>query len=101
MTQEDLAKALGIGRSTVAMYEKGLREPNFETLEAIADYFNVSMSELIDSSVANKAEQLEAKYQEYLRTITKERQELLDATEDMTVDELKTLLDIIKAIKRK
>ena len=29
------------------MYEKGNREPDFETLEAIADFFNVDMGRLI------------------------------------------------------
>lgn len=29
------------------MYENGNREPDFETLEAIADYFNVDMNYLL------------------------------------------------------
>ena len=47
LTQGELAKALGIARSTLASYERGLREPNFEMLEAIADFFNVNMSTLL------------------------------------------------------
>lgn len=47
ITQEELAKALNISRSTVGMYEKGDREPDYETLEAIADYFNVSIDYLL------------------------------------------------------
>ena len=46
LTQTDLGKALGISYSAVSMYERGEREPNFETLEVIADYFNVSMDYL-------------------------------------------------------
>lgn len=38
MTQDELAKVLKISRSTVGMYEKGDREPDYETLEAIADF---------------------------------------------------------------
>lgn len=41
ITQVELAKQLGISRSTVGMYESGSREPDFETLELIADYFNI------------------------------------------------------------
>ena len=48
LTQAELAKALNISRSTVGMYEQGNRRPDFETLEAIADYFNVSMSVFLD-----------------------------------------------------
>lgn len=46
-TQADLAKYLGISRSAISMYESGEREPDFETLEAIADYFNVNMNFLL------------------------------------------------------
>lgn len=44
LTQAELAQALKIARSTIGMYEQGKREPDFESLEKIADYFNVSMS---------------------------------------------------------
>ena len=44
MSQSELAQKLGIAKSTVGMYESGKREPNFETMEAIADIFNVDMN---------------------------------------------------------
>lgn len=47
MTQADLAKAIGQSPSSITMYETGRREPDFETLEALADVFNVSMESLI------------------------------------------------------
>lgn len=43
MSQQELALATGIKRSAISMYETGKREPDFETLEIFADYFNVSM----------------------------------------------------------
>lgn len=43
-TQQELATALGVSRSTISMYESELREPNFETLEAVADHYNVDMN---------------------------------------------------------
>lgn len=46
LTQNQLAQALGLAFSTISMYERGDRQPDFETLEAIADYFNVSMDYL-------------------------------------------------------
>ena len=45
LTQQELATKLGVSRSAIGMYENGEREPDFETLEAIADFFNVSMDE--------------------------------------------------------
>ena len=47
LTQEDLAKALKVSRSTIGMYENGSREPDYETLESIADYFNVAIDYLL------------------------------------------------------
>lgn len=47
MSQTELADKLGVSKSTVGMYELGKREPDFETLEAIADLFNVDMNFLL------------------------------------------------------
>lgn len=46
-TQVEMAQKLGISRSTIGMYETGAREPDFETLEAIADFFNVDIDYLL------------------------------------------------------
>lgn len=50
LTQEEFAKRIGISRSAVGMYEKGKREPDFETLELFADFFNVDMNYLLGKS---------------------------------------------------
>ena len=42
ITQEELAKQLQLSPSAIGMYETGRREPDFETLQRIADYFHVS-----------------------------------------------------------
>ena len=46
MTQKQLADTLGVSESRIGMYERCQREPDFEMLEAIADYFNVDMDYL-------------------------------------------------------
>ncbi|WP_279002098.1 LexA family protein [Acidaminococcus fermentans] len=48
MTQSELAKLLKMQRSTLGMYETGKREPNFETLNMFANFFNVDMNTLMD-----------------------------------------------------
>lgn len=50
LSQMDLAKQLSISKSSINMYERGEREPCFETLESIADYFNVDMDYLLGKS---------------------------------------------------
>ena len=50
LSQQDFAKQVGLSKSSVNMYERGEREPGLETLEAIADYFNVDMDYLLGKS---------------------------------------------------
>ena len=45
-SQQRLADTLELSKSSVNMYERGEREPGFETMEAIADLFNVDMNYL-------------------------------------------------------
>lgn len=54
-SQQYLAKLLEISKSSINMYERGEREPGLETLEAIADIFNVDMDYLLGKSdIRNK-----------------------------------------------
>ena len=47
ITQEKLAKAIGMKRSRLSMYELGEREPDFDALKAFANYFNVPVGVLL------------------------------------------------------
>lgn len=47
LTQQEMADKLNISRSSIGMYENGEREPSFELLEQIADFFNVDMNYLL------------------------------------------------------
>lgn len=47
LTQSELAKLTGLTVSAISMYENGNREPSFETLEILADFFNVDMNFLL------------------------------------------------------
>lgn len=49
-SQQELAEKLGLSKSAVNMYERGERQPNFETLEHIADFFNVDVDYLLGRS---------------------------------------------------
>lgn len=46
-SQQDLAKKLGISKSTISMLEVGSRQPSKEMMELIADYFNVTLDYLM------------------------------------------------------
>ncbi|MBQ3560555.1 MAG: helix-turn-helix domain-containing protein [Oscillospiraceae bacterium] len=47
LTQGELAKKLGLAPSTIGMYERGEREPDFATLERISAFFCVNMNYLM------------------------------------------------------
>ena len=47
LTQEGLAKKVGISRSALSHYEKDRREPDYETLDELADFFEVSTDFLL------------------------------------------------------
>lgn len=55
LSQMEFSKQIGISKSSVNMYERGEREPGLETLEQIADYFNVDMDYLLGKTdIVNK-----------------------------------------------
>lgn len=112
LTQGELAKQLKISRSAVGMYESGAREPDFDTLELIADFFNVDVDYLMGRSSKTT----------YIPHITKEEsyytnpetakiaQEifenkdlslLFDAAKDATPEDLQTVHTMLMALKKK
>ncbi|WP_342762070.1 helix-turn-helix transcriptional regulator [Bacillus sp. BR3(2024)] len=55
LRQEDMAKQLGIARTTYAMYEQGNREPDYNTLIKLATFFEVSIDYLLGMTEIRKA----------------------------------------------
>lgn len=60
LSQSELATKLGISASAVSMYEVGKREPDFETEEKIADFFQTDLNTLRGRE--NEAEQQPSYY---------------------------------------
>ena len=54
MSQAELSEALGFGKSAIGMYERGERVPNQDRIEAIADFFNVSPSQITDRTTVGE-----------------------------------------------
>lgn len=47
ISQAELAERLGIPKTTLASYEQDRCDPNIKTLVKLADFFNVSIDELV------------------------------------------------------
>ena len=110
LTQAEIAEKLGISRSTIGMYETGAREPDFDTLEKIADFFNVDIDYLLGRT-AKTTLLPESVGQYYLNDETREiAQEVFENPElrslfhvarDIAPDELRAHIDFMKKLKNR
>lgn len=110
LTQTEIAEKLGVSKSTISMYENGNREPDFDTLEKIADFFNVDIDYLLGRTEKTTAlPETAGKY--YLNDETaqvaqeifenKELRGLFDTARDASPEDLRTAQTILEALKRK
>ena len=47
ISQKELADTLGVAQSSINYWEKGQRDPSISIVEKIADYFGISVDEMI------------------------------------------------------
>jgi transcriptional regulator with XRE-family HTH domain len=70
-TQDDMAVALNLKRSTLSGYENGIAQPGIEVLIAFSGYFNISIDNLLKIDMAKLSEsqlgELERGYDAYVR----------------------------------
>ena len=50
ISQSELAEVIGIKNNTVSTWERGTRKPDFEALNLLSDYFEVSFEYILGSS---------------------------------------------------
>lgn len=102
MSQGELAEKVGISQQTMSKYERGLLEPDFETLNFLADFFNVSIDYLLGRNTStqhvNDNEALE-----YLDELHKrpEMKTLFQVSRKASKEDIKTAITIIEALKKK
>lgn len=108
MTQKEVAERLGIGGSTMTMYETGRREPNMETLIKIADFFDVSTDYLLGKTKAKNEKEVISRalvddpelYNFWKKLSEREDLQLLfKQTRNMDPKDIRTIIRIIKAIE--
>lgn len=88
LKQSDLAKELGIGRTTLSNYELNNREPDFNILKKIANYFNVSTDYLLGNSTK--------KYLDEVDQLEQEFEELRDKMKNISPSKRKKILKMIE-----
>lgn len=106
LTQYKLAEELGFSRGLIANYEQGTRQPDYDTLKILADFFNVSTDYLIGriSNASHKITNAVSDDPELLdftkKLLERESLQLLfKQTKDMDDKDINKVLKIIKAIE--
>ena len=61
VTQQQLAAAIGVRQCAISSYERGTRRPDILLLKRIADYFGVTVDELIADIPTLKRQMLRSK----------------------------------------
>lgn len=56
LTQKELASRLNVPNQNISNYERGFRQPDYETLQKLADYYEVSTDYLLGRTDVSKKE---------------------------------------------
>ncbi len=64
LTQEQFAEIIGVSNRSISRWENGVNMPDFDLLIQIADYFDVSIEEILDGE--RKIENMDKKMEETL-----------------------------------
>ncbi|MEK3883538.1 helix-turn-helix domain-containing protein [Paenibacillus sp. PL2-23] len=102
MNQETLAGLLGITRASLSHYETNRREPDYELLSRIADFFHVSLDYLMGRSM-NPTASVNPHVSEFLSRVeladesVTERFELTIDGRTLTNEETRRFIDFIRA----
>ena len=62
LTQEQFAEIIGVSNRSISRWENGVNMPDFDLLIQIADYFDVSIEEILDGE--RKIENMDKKMEE-------------------------------------
>ena len=58
LTQEEFAEIINVSRSTIALYEKGIRKPDINIVNIICSHFNLSINDFYGDIKINKTYKL-------------------------------------------
>lgn len=87
VSQQDLADYLNITRQAYNYYENGKRQPDYETLLKIGEYFNVTIDDLLNADITNADENLVILNRNAKRLSPEKRQKLLEMARVMFKEE--------------
>jgi transcriptional regulator with XRE-family HTH domain len=84
LSQYALAERLGFSRGKIANYEQGSRQPDYDTLRIIADFFDVSIDYLLSGDSEKKKDLLPDLTSKDEKDIAKKLENILESMESGT-----------------
>src|SRR5690606_16183760 len=103
LSQQQLAEKLNINRSTYARYELSQTQPDYETLQKLADFYDVSTDYIltgIDKKLSKKDERDIAKRLEKFKEELEDQEDLLFMGEPMSEEAKESLTEAMEYIFR-
>ena len=94
ITQEGLSSKIGVSRSALSQYELGSRQPDYDIIKRMAEYFEVSIDYLLGNS--------ESQIKESLQYLSDDQ--VLEAAEifsRLSKEERANLLDFMRRMPKK
>jgi len=88
ISQEELGLIMSLSKSTISLYESGKREPDYETLKKLADYFGCSTDYLLGKTNIKDAVKQNP-------TVEEQILDMLRMDDDLTEEEKKILAEDI------
>lgn len=115
LTLEQFSKQVGVSRSTLANYERGIRIPDLMTAGKLATFFNCSLDDMvfngmeIDIKKLKKIEKIDNAIENFknndsiIKTLESKKLKLEQFTKDVPqqIEEIEQLLEIIKSNEKK
>lgn len=115
LTLEQFSKEVGVSRSTLANYERGIRVPDLMTASKLATFFNCSLDDMvfngmeIDIKKLKKIEKIDNAIESFknndsiIKTLESKKLKLEQFTKDVPqqIEEIEQLLEIIKSNEKK
>lgn len=102
LTQEDLARKLGLSRASLSHYETSRREPDHETINKIASFFRVSTDFLLGRT-ENAERQLDPEVRDFVDSLELSDDDILEKFaltvdgQKLTAEEARRFIAFVRA----
>ena len=116
ISMKELGKKIGVAESTISQYETGKREPDFETLLKLGEFFNVSVDYLLrgeqyhektpaltakdERDISKKLEEALSQFESSQEGLMFQGEPLDDATKELIAISLRNSLEMGKRLAK-